>query len=52
MILLLITIIPQISQKDNGVTLLLITIMPQIIHKELIFLVFLVNTSQESSVDT
>ena len=31
MIFLLIAIIPQITQKDNNVTLLLIVIMPQII---------------------
>ena len=34
MILLLIAIIPQITQKDNSVTVLLIMIMPQIIYKE------------------
>ena len=36
MILLLIEIIPQITQKDNSVTLSLIMIMPHIIYKEFI----------------
>ena len=37
MILLLITIIPQITHKDNNMTLLLIAIMPQIVYKEFFF---------------
>ena len=52
MILLLITIIPQITHEDNRMTLLFITIMSQIIYKEFIFFYFLtffyVNASQES----
>ena len=58
MILLLITIIPRITHKDNIITLLLITIMPQIIYKELISFYFpsillsSVNVSQESCVCT
>ena len=55
MILLLITIIPQITHKDNSITLLLIAILSQIIHKEFISFYFpsihLVNSSQESCVD-
>ena len=56
MILLLIASIPQITHKDNIMTLLLITIMPQIICKELIFfylfsiLLSSVDASQKSSV--
>ena len=41
MILLLITIIPQITHKDNIMTLWLIAIMPQIIYKEFIPCIFL-----------
>ena len=56
MILLLITIIPQITQKDNSVTLSLIVIMPQIIYIEFISFYFvsipLIDVSQESCVDT
>ena len=39
--LILIAIIPQITLKDNSVTLLLIIIMPQIIYKEFISSYFL-----------
>ena len=56
MILLLIAIVPWITQKDNSVTLSLIAIMPQIIHKEFnsfYFLsIFLDDASQESFIDT
>ena len=58
MIILLITIIPQITHKDNNMTFLLITGMPQIIYKEFIsfyftsILVSSVNSSQESCVGT
>ena len=58
LILLLITIILQITHKDNNMTLLLITIMPQTIYKEFISLHFSVilsssiNASQESCVGT
>ena len=58
MILLLITIIPQITHKDNIMTLLLIAIMPQIIYKEFIpfkfssILLFSVDVSQESCAGT
>ena len=56
MIFLPITIIPQITQKDNSVGLLLIVIMPQIIYEEFISFSFLsialVNDSQESCIDT
>ena len=58
MILLLITIIPQITQKDNSVTLPLIMIMPQIIYKESVSFSFyflailLVYASQESCIGT
>ena len=41
MILLLITIVPQITNEDNIMTLLLITIMSQIINKEFISFYFL-----------
>ena len=54
MILLLIAIIPQITQKDNSMTLLLIAIMSQVIYKEFISFYFpnilFVNASQESCV--
>ena len=40
MMLLLITIIPQITQKDNSVTFSLIVIMPQINYKRVYFLLF------------
>ena len=52
MILLLITIIPQITSKDNIMTLLLVAIKSQIIYKEFTSFYFprilLVNASQES----
>ena len=57
MLLLLITIIPEITHKDNNVTFLLITIIPQIIHR-VYFLLFSsilsssINASQESCVCT
>ena len=46
MIFLLNAITPQITQKDNSVTLLLIVIMPQIIHKRVISLVNFAYLSQ------
>ena len=36
MIILLITIMPQITHKENIMILLLVTFMSQIIHKEII----------------
>ena len=56
MILLHIAIIPQITHRDNIMTLLLIVIMPQIIYKEFISFIFpsilSVDASQESCVGT
>ena len=58
MILLLITIIPHITHKDNNMTFLLITIMSQIIYKVFISFYFpsiplpSVDASKESCVNT
>ena len=56
MILLLITIVPQITYEDNSMTFLHITIMPHITYKKFIsfysLAFFYINASQESCVGT